>query len=64
MLSNEELTSALIINLSEWDWDIYSKFPLDQKTSDALIAEYKRLVSENNEMKKRIEANRFLGGLK
>ena len=44
MLTNKELTSALIINLSQWDWDINSKFGVDKATGDALVEVYKEMT--------------------
>lgn len=43
MLNNLELVNALIVNLINWDWDISSKFGIDQKTGEALISEYRKL---------------------
>lgn len=44
MLTSKELTSALIINLSQWDWDINSKFGIDKATGDALVEVYKEMT--------------------
>lgn len=41
MLSNKELVMALIINLEEWDWDINSKYSIDEKTAMALVKEFR-----------------------
>ncbi len=43
MLENRELVNALIVNLINWDWDIFSKFEIDQETGEALVDEYQRL---------------------
>ena len=43
MLTDKELVEALIVNLMNWDWELNSKFGIDQKTGDALVEEYKRL---------------------
>ena len=43
MLSDKELVEALIVNLSSWDWSLFSKFSIDQATAEALINEIKRL---------------------
>lgn len=42
MLNQKELVDALMINLSNWNWDIYSKFPIDQDTGKALVEEWKQ----------------------
>lgn len=51
MLTNKELVEALIVNLKDWDWDINSKFDIDQKTGTALIDVYTRMKAEINEVK-------------
>lgn len=43
MLDNRERVNALIVNLINWDWDIFSKFEIDQETGEALVDEYQRL---------------------
>lgn len=43
MLTDRELVNALIVNLINWDWDIFSKFEIDQETGEALVDEYQRL---------------------
>lgn len=37
MLSQKELIKALLTNLCTWNWDVYSKFPIDQDTGEALV---------------------------
>lgn len=51
MLTDKELVEALIVNLKNWDWDINSKFDIDQKTGAALIDIYNRMKAEINEVK-------------
>ena len=49
MLTDKELVEALIVNLSSWDWELISKFPIDQKTGEALVSEFKkRMAGEEN----------------
>ena len=43
MLTDSEMVEALIVNLKGWDWDINTKYGIDQATSEALIKEYQRL---------------------
>ena len=43
MLTDRELVEALIVNLTNWDWDINSNFGIDQKTGEALVKEFRRL---------------------
>lgn len=43
MLTNSEMVEALIVNLKNWDWEINSKFVIDQTTGEALVKEYQRL---------------------
>ena len=43
MLENRELVNALIVNLINWDWDIFSKFEIDQETGEALVSEFRKL---------------------
>lgn len=40
MLNEEELVLALINNLSTWDWEVFSKFPIDEDTGKALVKEF------------------------
>ena len=64
MLTSKEAADALITNLSGWDWKINNdKFVIDQSTGNKLIEEYNRLKAENEELKKRIDANKLLGGV-
>lgn len=64
MLSDTELVQALATNIEGWEFELHNdKFVIDQNTGAAFVREYKRLISENAELKKRIDANRFLGGL-
>ena len=51
MLTREELVSALVTNLDGWDWDIYSKFPVDMDTGRALVKVYKGMKSELNTLR-------------
>lgn len=46
MLSDKELVEALIVNLSSWDWELISKFPIDQKTGEALVSEFKKRMPD------------------
>lgn len=43
MLTDSEMVEALIVNLKGWDWDINTKYGIDQATSEALVKEYQRL---------------------
>lgn len=43
MLTDSEMVEALIVNLLNWDWEINSKFGIDQTTGEALVKEYQRL---------------------
>lgn len=43
MLTNSEMVEALIINLMNWDWEVNSKFGIDQTTGEALVKEYQGL---------------------
>ena len=43
MLTDREMVEALIVNLKSWDWDINTKFDIDQTTGEALVKEYQRL---------------------
>ena len=43
MLTDSEMVEALIVNLKSWDWEINSKFGIDQTTGEALVKEYQRL---------------------
>lgn len=63
MLSNEEWTLALVNNLREWDWDLYTKYEIDKTTADALIAEYDKMQQELKELRLRVDANKLLGGV-
>ena len=47
MLTEKELTDALIVNLENWDWQINTKFGIDETTGRALIEEYKALKDKN-----------------
>lgn len=51
MLTNKELVEALIVNLRSWEWEINSKFGIDQKTGAALIDIYTQMKAEINEVK-------------
>lgn len=51
MLTSKELTTALITNLSSWDWDINSKFGVDKATGEALVETYKEMVAEIKRLK-------------
>lgn len=46
MLENRELVNALIVNLINWDWDIFSKFEIDQETGEALVSEFKKRMPD------------------
>ena len=46
MLTDRELVEALIVNLKDWNWDINSKFDIDQKTGAALIEIYNRMKAD------------------
>lgn len=48
MLTDNEMVEALIVNLKSWDWDINTKFDIDQTTGEALIKEYERFKEANN----------------
>lgn len=39
MLTERELTKALLINVKNWDWSINSKFEIDEKTGKSLVYE-------------------------
>ena len=47
MLTQKELTDALMVNLESWDWQINSKFGIDEATGRALIEEYKALKEKS-----------------
>ena len=47
MLTEKELADALIVNLENWDWQINTKFGIDETTGRALIEEYKALKDKN-----------------
>ena len=51
MLTSKELTTALITNLSQGDWEINSKFGLDKATGDALVETYKEMAAEIKRLK-------------
>ena len=51
MLTSKELTTALITNLSQWDWEINSKFGVDKATGDALVETYREMKSEIERLK-------------
>ena len=38
MLSDDELVKAMMVNLKSWNWDINSKFGIDETSAKALIA--------------------------
>lgn len=63
MLTEKELTDALITNISGWDWSINTKFSIDEKTGKSLVNEYRALVAKCQELEKRVEANKLLGGV-
>lgn len=63
MLTPEESADATILNMREWEYEINGKYPVDKQSGIALFTEYVRLKTENKELKKHIEANKFLGGL-
>lgn len=52
MLTDEEYMIAFINNLSEWDWDLYPKFTVDQMTGKALIRAYWNMTQKINAQEK------------
>lgn len=62
MLTPTESADASILNIHDWEFEINGKYPVDEQNGKALVAEYTRLKAENEELKKRIEANKFLSG--
>lgn len=66
MLNEEDMTTALICNLEDKRWDTNPTYPLDKEYGELvakIIREYRQLKTENEELKKRIEANKLLGGV-
>ncbi len=63
MLTEKELTEALITNINNWDWTIDTKFGIDEKSGIALVNEYRALKEKCQELEKRVEANKLLGGV-
>ena len=60
MLKANEWVDALITNIDTWDWEINSKFSIDQKTAFALVETYKQMKRELEDYKMREKAHRFL----
>lgn len=66
MLNEEDMATALICNLEDKRWDTNPTYPLDKEYGELvakIIREYRQLKTENKELKKRIEANKMLGGV-
>ena len=66
MLNEEDMATALICNLENKRWDTNPTYPLDEEYGRLvakIIKEYRQLKTENEELKKRIEANKLLGGV-
>lgn len=63
MLSEKEAADAAILNMSEWDYETNGKYQLDEQNAKALVEEYIKLRTENEDYKKRSAANEFLGSL-
>ena len=63
MLSNADWTLALVNNLKQWDWELNTKYEIDQVTADALISEYDKAKAELKELRMRVDANKLLGGV-
>lgn len=66
MLTSKEIEIALVNNLEDRRWDTVQTYPLDEENGRhvaKIIREYWKLKDENEELKKRIEANKLLGGV-
>lgn len=63
MLTKEESADATILNIQGWDYEVNGKYPIDEQNGRALFEEYVRLKTENEDLKKRIAVNKFLGSL-